>query len=259
MNEHDLRKAISGLPLGGVRFYKQTSSTNDAALAWAADGAPDLSLVYAEEQTAGRGRGGHPWFSPPGAGLAFSLVLKPVPAEERSIPLLSGLGALAVCQALGKRDLHPLIKWPNDVLLNGRKVSGILAESIWIGEKVDRIILGIGLNVRPESVPLPEHLNYPATSLEIELGKKVNRPALLKDILEGLLQWRALLKTPPFLQAWEKNLAFREELVEIRVEGGILRTGKLVGLEADGSLRLRSPDGQISTVQFGEVHLRQVV
>jgi BirA family biotin operon repressor/biotin-[acetyl-CoA-carboxylase] ligase len=259
MNEHNLHKAIADLPLGGYRFLNQTGSTNDAALAWAADGAPDLSLVYAEEQTSGRGRGDRRWFTPPGAGLAFSLILEPLPGEESSIPLFSGLGALAVCQALGKRELHPLIKWPNDILLNRRKASGILAESIWMGEKVDSVVLGIGVNVKPESVPPPEGLNYPATSIEIELGKKVNRLALLRDILEALLHWRPLLMKPPFLQAWENNLAFHGDQVEIRVEGGILKTGKLEGLEADGSLRLRSTNGQIFMVKFGEVHLRQVV
>jgi BirA family transcriptional regulator, biotin operon repressor / biotin---[acetyl-CoA-carboxylase] ligase len=259
MNELNLHETLAGLPLGGFRCFKLTGSTNDAALAWAADGAPDLSLIYAEEQTSGRGRGDRHWFTPPGAGLAFSLIIRPLPGEESSIPLFTGLGALAVCQALGKQELHSLIKWPNDILLNRRKASGILAESVWIGEKVDSVVLGIGVNVKPESVPPPEGLNYPATSIEIELGKKVNRLALLRDILEALLQWRPLLMKPSFLQAWDNNLAFHGDQVEIRVEGDILKTGKLEGLEADGSLRLCSMDGQIFKVKYGEVHLRWVV
>lgn len=259
MNERSFRRAISALPLGGYRFFKQTGSTNDAALAWAAQGAPDLSLVYAEEQLSGRGRGDRRWFSPPGAGLTFSLILRPLPDEELSGPLFSGLGAVAVCGALGKLGLDPEIKWPNDILLNQRKVCGILAESVWTGGKVDSIVLGIGVNVKPESVPPPERLNFPATSLEDAIGKKLNRQYLLRDILQALLSWRGELLNPVFLQAWEKALAYRGEPVEIQVEGNGSLSGALEGLEADGSLRLHSREGRTIRVHFGEVHLHRVV
>ena len=259
MHEWNIRKAISDSALGGYRFYRQVGSTNDVALAWAAEGAPDLALVYAEEQTSGRGRGSRRWFTPPGAGLAFSLVLRPLPGEGLSIPLFSGLGAVAVCDALGKRGLQAEIKWPNDILLNGKKVCGILVESVWIGEKVDGVVLGIGVNVKPGSVPPPEGLNYPAASLEDILGRRVNRQNLLRDILFALLAWRGLLTEPAFLQTWENNLAFRGDQVEIQAEGVGPETGKLEGLEVDGRLRVRSMNGQTFTVQSGEVHLRRVV
>src|SRR5512136_580176 len=100
MDERTLRKTLSNIPLGGLRYFEQTGSTNDMALAWAADGAPDLAMVYAEQQTAGRGRGSRRWFTPAGAALAFSLIIRPYPVEEQSIPLFSALGALAVCEAL---------------------------------------------------------------------------------------------------------------------------------------------------------------
>jgi BirA family biotin operon repressor/biotin-[acetyl-CoA-carboxylase] ligase len=259
MNERNLTKVVSDLPLGGCRFYSRVSSTNDVALAWAADGAPDQSLVYAEEQTTGRGRGGRQWFTPPGEGLAFSLVLKPHTDEELSVSLFSGLGALAVCEALEKRGLHPSIKWPNDILLDGRKVCGVLVETVWIGEKVDSIILGIGLNVKPGSVPAAEGLNYPATSLEIIMGEEVSRLPLLHDVLKAILKWRDQLTDPEFIRTWEAALAFQGEQVEIQMESGTPVIGKLEGLGADGSLRLRSPDGKMILVQFGEVHLRKLV
>jgi BirA family biotin operon repressor/biotin-[acetyl-CoA-carboxylase] ligase len=259
MDERTLRKALSDIPLGGLRTFDQTGSTNDIALAWAADGAPDLALVCAEEQTSGRGRGDRRWFSPAGTALAFSLVLRPLPGEEQSVSLFSGLGAMAVCEALGMRGLHPEIKWPNDVLLNSRKACGILVEAVWMGEKVDSIVLGIGVNVKPEALPPPDQLNFPATSIETEMGKSVDRLNLLRDILQALLYWRSLLAKDVFLNAWENYLAFRGEQVEIRAEGVPARTGQVEGLERDGSLRLRSHDGQIFTVQFGEVHLRPVL
>ncbi|PJH75650.1 MAG: hypothetical protein CO064_05540, partial [Anaerolineae bacterium CG_4_9_14_0_8_um_filter_58_9] len=113
MNERELRRTLSDLPLGGVRYYEQTGSTNDVALAWASAGAPDLALVIADEQTAGRGRLGRKWVTPPGAALAFSLVLRPRPVERDVIPLYSALGALAVVSALEEKyGSKPEIKWP---------------------------------------------------------------------------------------------------------------------------------------------------
>ena len=264
MDEHTLRKTLSNIPLGGLRYFEQTSSTNDIALAWAAAGAADLALVYAEQQTAGRGRGSRRWFTPPGAALAFSLVMRPLPSEEQSIPLFSALGALAVSEALAIHGLQPEIKWPNDVLLNRRKVCGILVESVWLGEKVESIVLGIGLNIKPESVPPPEQLNFPATCLEAEQPspqhkiQTLERAVLLQQILQSLLDWRALVATGIFLQALEGRLAYRGEQVEIWADGQALRSGQVDGLEQDGSLRLLSPQGQVFTVQFGEVHLRPV-
>jgi BirA family biotin operon repressor/biotin-[acetyl-CoA-carboxylase] ligase len=259
MDEHTLRKALADLPLGGLRTFEQTGSTNDAAMAWAADGAPDLAMVCADEQTSGRGRGDHRWFTPAGTALAFSLVLRPAAGEVQSLPLFSGLGAMAVCEALGMRGLDPEIKWPNDVLLNRRKVCGVLVETVWMGGKTEYIVLGIGVNVKPEALPPPDQLNFPATSIEAEMGKSVDRLTLLRDILQALLYWRSLLTKDIFTNSWERYMAFRGEQVEIRTEEFPARTGKVEGLERDGSLRLRSDDGQIFTVQFGEVHLRPVL
>ena len=265
MDEHTLRKALSNIPLGGLRYFEQTGSTNDVALAWAADGAPDLALVFAEQQTAGRGRGNHSWFTAPGAALALSLVIRPLPGEARSASLFSALGALAVCEVLAAQGLHPQIKWPNDVLLKRRKVAGILTESVWTGATVDSLILGIGLNIKPAALPPPDQLNFPATCLEAELPlprhevPAFERVLLLQQILQAVRYWRALLPTRLFLHTWERRLAFRGEQVEIWFDDLPVRKGQLDGLEPDGSLRLLSPQGQVFTVQFGEVHLRPVV
>src|SRR5688572_12632522 len=132
MDEKTLRKTLSDLPLREFRYFAQTGSTNDVALAWASDGAPDLALIYADEQTTGRGRMGRKWFTPPGAALACSLILRPKGRESENIGLFSGLGALALVRALKKHGLSAQIKWPNDVLINGRKTAGILVETVWM-------------------------------------------------------------------------------------------------------------------------------
>jgi BirA family biotin operon repressor/biotin-[acetyl-CoA-carboxylase] ligase len=259
MNEKTLRNALRDLPMGGIRFYKTTGSTNDDALAWATEGVPDLSLVAADGQTQGRGRGGNAWFTPPGSALAFSLVLRPRGEETAYIPLFSALGALAVARALEDIGMNPQIKWPNDVLLNRRKVCGILAEAVWLGESVESIVLGIGINVSRDSVPPPEALGFPATSLESETNRNMERMPLLRNILSALIEWRPRLGTVVFLKAWEERLAFRGEAVWLRAEGMPMVSGVVSGLERDGGLRLTGEDGKSFVVQFGEVQLRPVL
>jgi len=287
LRERKLKAALRDLPLGGVRYYPQIGSTNDVALAWASAGAPDLALVAAEEQTAGRGRLGRKWITPPGAALAFSLVLRPAADEGEFVALYSALGALAVVSALEEKyDLKPEIKWPNDVLVQGCKLCGILAEAVWLGERAESVILGIGLNVRPEAVPDAESLDFPATSLETATGLNIDRLPLLHDILTALIAWRPRLGSDEFIQAWETRLAYRGEQVQVWSEASAgaegqrqrmpsrtgvpplfaartvlrsIRAGQVEGLERDGSLRLRSPQGEVFSVRFGEVHLRPVV
>src|ERR1044071_8233560 len=119
MNQHDLKKALSKLPLGDMRYFESIGSTNDEALAWAATDSPDLSLIIADEQTAGRGRLDRKWFTPSGTALAFSLILRPTPEEKPFLTRIVGLAALAVAEAVQKRELRAQIKWPNDVLIAG--------------------------------------------------------------------------------------------------------------------------------------------
>jgi BirA family biotin operon repressor/biotin-[acetyl-CoA-carboxylase] ligase len=259
MDETTFRKALCEFPLGDVRYHETINSTNDKALAWAAGGAPDLALVYAEEQTLGRGRGSRRWFTPPGTALAFSLVLHPLTGEGRSVARYSGLGAVAVCAALETMGLHPQIKWPNDILLRQRKVCGILVEATWLGDRLENIVVGIGVNITPKAVPASELVDYPAGSVEGELKQPVDRLGLLVEILRALLYWRSRMFTDEFVTAWGNRLAFRGERVSVQTKEGKAKVGKVAGLEEDGSLVLQADDGQEVSVQFGEVHLRRVL
>jgi len=258
MQEHDLRKTLADLPLQGLRFFAQTGSTNDAALAWAADGAPDLSLVYAEEQTRGRGRGRRTWITPPGVALAFSLILRPRADEQDLLEEFTALGALAVCEAVEAGGMQPEIKWPNDVLLDRRKFCGVLVDAVWLGEKVDAVVLGIGVNVLEGSMPAAANVQFPATCLQAAAGKPIDRLALLREILQALLYWRSLLNSPLLVRAWEHRLAFKGELVQVWTEKGELARGRIQGLERDGSLRLTADGQRQIRVRFGEVHLLPV-
>jgi len=244
------------MPLGGLRWFETIGSTNDAALAWVSQGAPDFSLVLADEQTSGRGRMERRWFTPPHSALAMSLILRPT-LEERALPSrMTGLLALSLTDSLLELGLAPQIKWPNDVLLNGKKVAGILVEATWTGERLDAFVLGLGVNVLQTSIPPAEQLLFPATSLETELGRRIDRTELLRSILTGVLKWRPQLGMDSFLRAWDENLAFRGQQVQVEERSGQSIVGELLGLESDGSLRLRNQYGKSVTVQFGEIHLR---
>lgn len=256
MNQHELKKVLSKLPLGEVRYFDSIGSTNNEALAWATSGAPDLSLVIADEQTEGRGRLDRKWFTPKGTALAFSLILRPTQQEKPYLTRIVGLAALAIADALRTRGLVSQIKWPNDVLLNGRKVAGILVESVWSGEEIDCLVIGIGMNVLSGAVPAAELLQFPATSLEEAFGPFVEREKVLKDILAGMISLRPHLGTDSFISSWEKALAFRGDAIQVEQGNGTLLTGKLLGLEPDGSLRLSGEQGKSTTVRFGDVRLR---
>jgi BirA family transcriptional regulator, biotin operon repressor / biotin---[acetyl-CoA-carboxylase] ligase len=256
MNQNELKKAIAKLPLGDIRYFDSIGSTNNEALAWATSGAKDLSLVIADEQTAGRGRLDRRWFTPKGTALAFSVILRPTAEERLHLTRIVGLAALAVADALRTRGLVSQIKWPNDVLLNGRKVAGILVESVWSGEEVDCLVIGIGMNVLKGAVPSEELLLFPATSLEGSLGPEVEREKVLRDILAGMIALRPHISSDSFIRSWEKALAFRGENVQVEQADSSLLTGRLLGLESDGSLRLSDEAGNSIPVRFGDVRLR---
>jgi len=261
MDEKKLRKILSDLPLGDIRYYSQTGSTNDMALAWATEGAPDFSLIVADEQTSGRGRSERIWLTPAGSALAFSVILHPTQVERDHMPLLSGLGALALTQVLKDHGLSAQIKWPNDVLIMGRKTAGILVEVVWMGNQVESAILGIGVNVLPVSVPLDSDVLFPATSIHSE-GSKVDRLEFLHDLLAKLLVLRPKIGEKGFIQDWEEALAYKSETVHVWTEPSPEQssesfTGIVRGLESDGALRLETSGG-IRTIKFGELHLRPV-
>ncbi len=255
MDEKTFRKTLEDLSLGELRHLSTTGSTNDTALAWATEGAPDLSVVFADEQTSGRGRKGRKWHTPAGSGLAVSVIIRPGPEEQTKVALFSGLGSLAVCKALEKAGLQAQVKWPNDVLVNRRKIAGILCEAVWTGEALDSLVVGIGLNVLQAAVPPPSDTLSPATSIEAE-GGKTDRAALLHDLLAALAALRPEVGTQEFISAWDAVLAFRGEQVSVWRDQGETLTGTVVGLEADGSLELCLADDSSHTVNYGEVHLR---
>jgi BirA family biotin operon repressor/biotin-[acetyl-CoA-carboxylase] ligase len=256
MNQQELESVLSDLNLSAIHYFDSVGSTNDEALAMARKGAKDLTLVVADEQTMGRGRLDRPWFTPSQTALAFSLILRPTHTEKALLSRTVGLAALALSDVLQTLNLSSQIKWPNDVLLNGRKLAGILIEAVWFEDEVISLVIGMGVNIAKGSVPTTDILGFPAISLEGLLGYMPDRMVLLNAILANIIALRPQMGADTFLSSWEKKLAYYGRQVRVEMGGEKSVSGKVVGLESDGSLKLLGDDGKSISVRFGDVRLR---
>jgi BirA family biotin operon repressor/biotin-[acetyl-CoA-carboxylase] ligase len=252
---------LKALPLGELHIYPEVGSTNLEAEKLIRAGAPPFSLVLADSQTAGKGRGERSWITRPGQALAFSWILYPEKGriQPETLGRISGLGALAVAETLQDRyGLISEIKWPNDVLVGGQKIAGILVEVHWQGCQLLDVILGIGINVGLESIPADSQFNFPASSLEAASGKEIDRLELLIDVLDSLVKWYRRLAEPSLINAWNDRLAYKNELVSLNSPKGSLAEGRLSGVGEDGSLILTSSLGESRHFHSGEIQLRLV-
>lgn len=244
---------LSTVSLPAWRFLAETSSTNDDAAAWVHNGAPDGALVVADHQTGGRGRGGRRWLSVPGSSLTLSLVFHPIAAEKAHITRFTALAALALADTFELLGLTPQIKWPNDVLINHRKVAGVLVEVQWLGDAIAAVVVGVGVNVTAEAIPHSAVLRFPATSVESELGVGVDRWGILATFLHRIQQLRQLLPTADFMDRWNNRLAFQGQTLPIRLLDGTETQAKVLQVLSDGRLSVQLPDGRQQLLVAGEI------
>lgn len=251
LTTHTLGRAVICLPIA--------SSTNDVIRDLAKQGAPEGLLVVAETQLTGRGRRGRTWESPAGGGLWVSLLLRPALAPSQA-PLLALLAAVAVATAIREQTgLEALVKWPNDVLVAGRKVCGVLVEMAAESQTIHYAIVGMGVNVNLTEEQLSEPVRASATSLLEEYGGPVSRVELLRTILcEMEPRYEALLAgRPESLLRENRSLSavLGEEVDVVGVSG--TQRGLAIGVEDDGALRVRLPDGAEQLFYAGEVSVRR--
>ena len=260
-NKRELEQGLKTKTMGqSIYFYEETDTTNNRARELALEGAPEGTLVVAEKQTAGRGRRGKVWESPLGTGIWMSLVLRPqiMPAEASVLTLLCGLATAEAIEA--ETGLSAGIKWPNDILINGKKAVGILTEMDCEMSEVHFVIPGIGINVNTASFP-PEIAEI-ATSLYLECGKTVSRRRLVHRVLERLEgEYETFLRRGScgaMLEDYRRHCITLGK--EVHVLGREPFFAEALDITPEGELLVRRADnGKEEVVFSGEVSIRGVI
>jgi BirA family biotin operon repressor/biotin-[acetyl-CoA-carboxylase] ligase len=236
-----------------ILYHPTVSSTMDVAREAAVGGAPEGTIVVAEEQTSGRGRLGRSWTNPPGV-LAVSVIIRP---EMSRLLRLGMVASLATSRCVDSATgLKSVIKWPNDVLLRGKKISGILMESALRGQSVEWAIVGIGLNINLNPGMFPE-IAHTATSITAELGREVSQLAVLQDLLREMDRlYLALREDEAIHEQWRDRLETLGRTVEVAV-GDHVEVGYAESVDSNGSLLLRRSDGTLIPIVAGDVTLRK--
>jgi BirA family biotin operon repressor/biotin-[acetyl-CoA-carboxylase] ligase len=256
MNKETIEEHLTTKIFGSkVFFFETIDSTNTFSKSLSQEKAPHGTVIVADEQTAGRGRLQRNWSSVKGENLLFSLILYP-DFDHEKISLLPFAGALAVSDAIDSiTGLSATCKWPNDVLLNGRKVCGMLLESLLENSSLRKVIFGIGVNVN--QTEFPDELKDKATSLKIESGGDIDRIRLLHALLEELEnRYEQLSKFPSrqLLHDWKmKALLFGKKITVMESEFCFEATA--IDVADDGSLIIQTEDGQKKKIFAGDVSL----
>ncbi len=237
-------------------FLESVDSTNRQAALQAESGAPEGTVVVADGQTVGRGRMGRAWVSPAGLNAYLSILLMPrvEPARVSTLPLVAGLAVALAIERIAP-GLRPLVKWPNDILINGRKACGILCELEAETDRIRRVVCGIGVNLnQTEFSPVLAPL---ATSLAREAGARVSRAAFvaaLLSIFEPLYETWLREGFGSLRQAFLDRHALAAHTVTVEQVGGTV-TGRVAGLEAEGALIIEQGDGRRVSILSGDVHI----
>jgi BirA family biotin operon repressor/biotin-[acetyl-CoA-carboxylase] ligase len=263
-----IQRALSTQWLGRpVTYFRKVGSTNDVARTMAREGAPEGTLVIADEQTAGRGRLDRHWWAPAGGCLLVSLVFRPpMPAAQaQRLTMIAGLACTEAVEA--ETGLRPSLKWPNDLLVHGRKLAGILTEAESVGERLAFVVVGLGLNVNVDFSAQSEGvLHASAIGLSQVLGHPVDRLALLNGLLSSMErryeQWQAGVSPH---DDWSQRLETLGRRVTISAsppgashgQGSRAREGEAIAVDEDGALLVRLDSGHVERVLAGDVTLRQ--
>ena len=240
--------------LGGHRIeLDECDSTNDDAARLARAGARHGTVITARAQRAGRGRDGRVWASPRDAGLYLSAVIRP-PLPLVDVPPMTLAIGIGLCDAARAMGAPAMVKWPNDALVGGRKLAGVLVEAHSQGHRLDAVIVGIGVNLTPAA--LPPELAATAISLEQAAGAPIDRAAFIVQLLAHVERWidRYIASgLPAIAPAWRERMA---EGIAARARiDGVEVSGEVAGLDGDGALLLRDASGRQHRVRSGDVEV----
>ncbi len=258
--ESELRSRIRTVWAGSeLHFYRITGSTNLLAKQAGEEDTPHGALFVADEQTAGRGRRGRSWQSPPGANIYFTILLRPDFAPDQASMLTLVMAHSVACAIHRLTGLEPSIKWPNDVLLKGKKVCGILTEMSVEREYIHYVVCGVGINV--VSQDFPEGIREHATSVEEVYGQAVSKGALLQYVMEDFERdydaFVAAGDLTPLLESYNGMLVNRDRRVRVLDPKGEWE-GIARGINAGGELLVEDIEGGIQNIFAGEVSVRGI-
>ena len=242
-----------------IRYFSRIDSTNQYAKRIAEEGASDGTLIIADEQTAGKGRSGRTWVTPPSEAIAFTLLLRPKLSPDR-ISMVTLVMGLAVVNAVNDLyDVNAGIKWPNDVVIGGRKLCGILTEMSAEVRQVNHIVIGVGINANLTS--FPEEIKEIATSLKLELGHAVNRAELIARVMTEFERLYAGFEAQgdlgPVVQEYNELCLNTGNKVRVLDPNGEYN-GTSRGINSLGELLVETEDGQMREVYAGEVSVRGI-
>jgi BirA family biotin operon repressor/biotin-[acetyl-CoA-carboxylase] ligase len=244
----------------GKRIYTllQTSSTNEVAFRLASKGAEEGEVVLAESQTKGKGRMGRPWESPAGLNIYLSIILRPKIVPSKT-PLITLVAAVACAEAIEEiAGLLPAIKWPNDLLLERKKIGGILTEADMELDRINFVVVGIGINVNMTRPLFPPSIKDTATSLQEALGREIPRIALIQAILRRLEQWYTRLRQgrgEEIRRRWKDLSLVKGQAIEVTSLGEVVR-GTALDIDEDGALLVQTDKNTIKRVVAGDVTLK---
>jgi BirA family biotin operon repressor/biotin-[acetyl-CoA-carboxylase] ligase len=241
-------------PFGSeVHYYSAIGSTNDAARELASAGAPEGTLVIANEQTAGRGRMGRQWHAPPDTSLLMSIILRPrLPIElSHRLVMACGLAVADACSAL--TGLLVQVKWPNDLQIGGKKLAGLLAESAIAGNELEWVVVGIGLNVN-QVFDADHPLWETATSLRMVSGTEYDRAVVLAQSMARLKEWYSYLDDERLTEAWRERCITLGQRIRVSTPAGVL-DGLAENIDASGALWLQDDSGRRHRLTGGEATL----
>jgi BirA family biotin operon repressor/biotin-[acetyl-CoA-carboxylase] ligase len=237
---------------------KSTSSTNADAFRLAEDGAAEGTVVLADSQSGGKGRRGRVWSSPAEVNLYCSVVLRP-PIMPYEAPQLTFLSAVAVARAIElTTSLTPEIKWPNDLLISGKKVAGLLNEMSAETDGINFVILGIGVNLNMSAVQFPADLRHPATSVFLESGVKVDRCRFTSTMLNELDRlYNEFLSHGfgPIREEWQQRCNANGRQVIVSDSGTECTGGRFIGIDSDGAMLLRTEEDKLHRITCGDVRV----
>ncbi len=261
LNGDDIQSLLpEGQVIGrDIRVFEETTSTNDIADRLGRDGVKEGAVVCAESQSKGRGRLGRTWVSLRGKGLWFSVLLRP-PLPPQAATQMTIASATAVARALqGSTGVQCEVKWPNDILIGGKKVCGILTEMAAELESIKHMVVGVGLNVNFEAEDFPTALRKIATSLRIEGGKPFRRCEIAAALLQELnFDYRRVIegKFEEIADEWETACTTIGHHVEIH-SGNRVMAGRAESLDSEGALLLRTQHGRLERVIGGDVTVKK--